>query len=264
MPNIRSTGIFADDTSGLFRGTYLAATKVKVPGAGIELLGQREVISKFWDFTGLDEIGDWVATELGTVDDYTNEIGTSGGGVMVSTHNTNDEGHGSIQATCCGMAPAAGRVIAFEVAMSITSIAEGDWFVGIGEVDTTFIHTDGTLLANGADNFVGFHSLDTATTINMSSAGIALANRQDTVLGAGVNYTGQTLTVTQPADLALNTYGCRINGTTSIEFYYNGALVHVRTSDDAFAEIMVPSFGNVAGGAEQRMEIDYCIYAATR
>jgi hypothetical protein len=258
MPNIRSTGIFSDEGSGdLFRGFYRAATKTKVPGTAIGSISGRGNIEVFEDFT-TGPVTKAIATEIGTVDDATIEAGTAGGGVYVSTHGTANEGHGSIQLASCGVAPAAGRVIACEISMSTTDITESDWFVGLGEVDTTFMAATGVLAVNGADNFVGYHSLDTTNVINLSSAGVAMANRQDTLFSALAS------APTVPGDLEVHLYGFRIEGLNKIEFYYDGVKVLSRISDDDFAEIMVPTWANLAGGAENRMEIDYVLYNATR
>lgn len=273
MASIESRGIFADTKSagGLYRGTETVTADTangpnrrnKIPGAPIENVSQREWTSRFTDFTVATDQSEMVTTDIGSVTTETIEFGAAGGRVGLWTHDTANEGFGSIQQALWGFTAVAGRTIVFEASVSNADWTESDWFIGFGEVDTTFMSLAGALAANGADNFVGFTSLDTSATVTLSSAGIALANRQDTTLGEGVDYNNSTVSQTL-TDATFHQFGIRIEGTTGIEFYVDGKLVHVRTSDDAFAEIMVPTFTMLAGGAENAFNIDWFNMAATR
>ena len=284
MTDIRRDGAYGskDSGGGLFRGGYLGSginatsgadtvqQPTKTPGVPIDAVSRRETMVYFNDFLRIEDIADYVLTEIGTVTDGA-IIPAVPNGVLRLTHDTANEGHGSVQFTNSGVAnmgafmtPAAGRIICFETRVSITDVSDGDWFIGFGEIDTTFISLAGALLANGADNHVGFHHLVADAGVpTLSSAGVALANVQSTQLGAGLNYSGNTVSATV-SDATYHKYGIRVVGTTSIEFYLDDKLVHVRTSDNAFAEPMTPTFGNIANGTEQAMDIDYVLVTTTR
>jgi len=273
MPDLRSSGIFADKNSG--GGAFRSASKTTtntggtgfishVPGVPIDIVSRRDVAVYFTDFFETADATAFTATEIGTADDAA-VIAAEPNGVYRASHDTANEGWGSIQqAQSALMTAAAGRIITFEASVSITDVSDGDWFIGIGEVDTTFLSNAGALLANGADNHIGFHHLVADAGVpTLSSAGVAVANVQSTQLGSGTDHNGSTISATV-SDATFHKYGIRLVGVDEIEFYFDDKLVHVRTSDDDFAEPMAITFANIANGTEQAMDIDYVFASSTR
>lgn len=275
MPDLRSSGAFADKNSGggLFRGNYIASSgnpNTKTPGVPIDIVSQRDWSIFRQDFQRVEEIDDWVGTEIGTSGTFAITAGAPNGILNLSSTTAN-EGYGSFQFSSSGVAnqgafitAAANRIVCYEVRVAIDDVDDADWFIGIGEVDTTFISLAGALLANGADNHVGFHHLIADSGVpTLSSSGTALANVDSTQLGSGINRFGSTVSFTI-ADTTFHKYGIRIVGTAGIEFYIDDILVHVRTSGTVFDTAMTPTFCMIANGSAVDMDIDYVMVATTR
>jgi hypothetical protein len=96
------------------------------------------------------------------------------------------------------------------------------------------------------------------------SSNAAGGTTQQALLGAGVDYAGNTLS---SPTVAINTkvsFGFRIEETDRIEFYINGQLVGVRTSTAAYDTAMSPVFCLIANGAACNMLVDYVMVAQTR
>ena len=274
MPSINSSGIFADKKSGggLFRGTTDFNSdnpNLVVPGTPIDLVSRRDVMVFWEDFHRIGASDDWAATEIGTCDNAA-IVNNQPNGIYRATHDTANEGFGSIQPINAGasgsfLTPAADRVIVFEARVSITDVSNGDWFIGLGTGDTTFLSLAGALLATGGDNHAGFHHLVADAGVpTLSAAGGGLANVENIEYGAGTSPTGSTLSVPTLTDATFHKYGVRIEGTTRIEFYVDDRLVGIQELDNALAAVMTPTFSNIANGTEQAMDIDYVLCTQTR
>jgi hypothetical protein len=273
MPDLKSSGIYADTRSG--GGAFRSAAKTTTntggtgfvepaPGVPMDIISHRDVAVYWTDFFETADATAFTATEIGTADDAA-VVAAEPNGVYRASHDTANEGWGSIQqAQSALMTAAAGRIITFEARVSITDVSDGDWYIGIGEVDTTFLSNAGAILANGGDNHIGFHHIVADAGVpTLSSAGVAVANVQSTQLGSGVDHNGSTVSFTL-SDATFHKYAIRLVGLDLIEFYIDDKLVHVRTSDDDFAEPMAITFANVANGTEQAMDIDYVFASSTR
>jgi hypothetical protein len=165
------------------------------------------------------------------------------------------------------IAAAANRVIIWEARLSIDDIYTCDWFVGIGEVDTTFMSAAGAITANGGDNCAGFRYLLSGATgiADMVNCGTALANIDITALGSGVDYGGRTLSSPTLAASTKISFGVRIEETNRVEFYINSQLVGVQTSTAAFDTAMTPTFCLMNDdGVGSTMLVDYVMVAQTR
>lgn len=274
MPDIRHTGIAADVRSGggLFRGTTVLNTNTAnthVQGSPIDLVSRRDTMTYFTDFLSVSDASAWTATEIGTCDDAA-VVNDGLNGIYRATHDTANEGFGSIQPIGAGnpagyLVAAAGRVIVFEARVSITDVSNGDWYIGLGEPDSTFLSLAGALLDVGGDNHAGFHHLVADAGVpTLSAAGTALANVESIEYGAGVSRAGYTLPVPTLTDATYHKYGIRIEGTTSIEFYVDDYLVGIQELATAFDTEMCPTFANIANGTEQAMDIDYVLVTQTR
>jgi hypothetical protein len=276
MPDIRSSGIFADSKSGggAFQGSKTAQTtqvpRTYTPGAPIDAISHREVGVVFHDFVSLDDIANYVVTN-DTSGTALTEAG-SVNGAMILVADTVNQGLVAVQHTAstgarAHLTAAANRIICFEARVSMELPSQNDWFIGIGEIDSgpDFMAVTGAILANGADNHIGFHHIVANAGVPvLSSAGVAFANVQPTSLGSGVDYLGNTISVDAIADATTYKFGFRLVGTTAIEFYLDDELVHVRTSDDAFAEPMTPTICLIGGAADSDMTVDYIMTTQTR
>jgi hypothetical protein len=215
------------------------------------------------DFQAQFDEDDMVFTQLtgsGTGD----LIADAPGGQYQIGSTTANQGCGSLQYTGAETAaeglgvPTASRVIAFEARVNFNDVDDADWFVGLGETDTTFIEAAGTIAANGADNHIGFHHLIADAGIaDLSYAGTAVANQGDaTALGVAA---------AALSDDTWYRFGVRLEGTTDVQFFIDGIAVSaVTTSGTAFADGLVPTFGFISNGNAVTMNIDYFIMAATR
>jgi hypothetical protein len=276
--DIRSSGIFGDTKSGggLFRGLLAVnatagGANTKVAGTPGDAIARRQTGVMFHDFIDNNDIIQYVVTNItsGTAVTSANSVN----GAMLLTAATNNQGLGSVQFddasvdnAAAFITPAANRVIVFEASVAINDVSQCDWFVGLGEVDTTFLTSAGALAANGADNHAGFHHLVADAGVpTLSSAGTALANVDSTQLGAGTNQAGHTLSGTM-ADATQHKLGVRIEGTSGVEFYLDDALVHTRTSSTIFdvTAPMTPTFCLIGGLASADMTVDYCLVAQSR
>lgn len=268
MPNIRSTGIFADESlaDGQFRGTLNG--NVKVPGAVIEAIGRREGSAIFHDFIDNNDVDQYVVTNI-TSGTATVTAG-SPNGLLRLTATTANQGLGSVQmADTTGavghITAAASRVIIFEARCTLgADLSVFDWYIGLGEVDTTFMLAGGALDPNGSDNHAGFHHIvANAGVPNLSSSGTAASNVQQTALGSGTNRTNRTVTASV-TDATAHKFGIRIEGTNRIEFYLDDKLVHARTGTVAFDTAMTPTFTLIADGTARTMDVDYMLVTQTR
>jgi len=222
----------------------------------------------FDDYQSDTEIANYVITNItsGTADIEETVVN----GVLRLEATTANQGLGSVQYTDAnamsgGIAtPATGRTIAAEFRVTCDDWDDCDWFVGIGEVDTTFMEAAGTLAANGADNCIGFHSLIADVGIpRLTACGTALANIQTSRTAGGITAIGAaTAALTNSTQYRL---GFRIEGTDRVRFYMDGSPVSDWvTLTAAFAEPMTITYCMVANGNAIDFEIDYAIVAATR
>lgn len=259
--DIRSTGIFGDSRSanGLLQG---------VPS---ELVSQRDRAGAFWHFIKDEEIDSFTVTNItsGTAA----ILAASINGAMRLTATTQNQGLGSVQvaASSAGafLTPAAARTtpgftdqpreIFFEVGVTLSDVDNFDWFIGLGEVDTTFMSNAGALLANGGDNHVGFHHvLADAGVPAYSYCGVAVANVARTAFTAGSEASATV------SDATYTQLGLKIIGTSTVEFWVDGVIRHRQTIANALAEPLTPTFCLIADGDAETMDVDYLLVAQTR
>jgi hypothetical protein len=191
-------------------------------------------------------------------------IADAPGGQYQIASETINQGCGSLQFTGAETAaeglgvPTAGRIIAFEARVKFSDVDNADWFVGLGETDTTFIEAAGTLAANGADNHIGFHHLLADAGIpDLSYAGTAVANIADATRVGKIT--------AALSDATWYRFGVRLEGTTRMQWFLDGkACSPVTISGTAFADGLVPTFGFISNGSAVTMNIDYFVMAATR
>ena len=220
----------------------------------------------YHDYLNLAEEAEYVATNItsGTAD----IIADVANGVYRLNATTANQGLGSVQyanadnASEGVAAPAAGVNISFEARVSISDVSDCDWFIGLGEVDTTFMDASGALLANGADNHVGWHhTIADAGIPDLSEAGTALANQADVTQLVGT--TGAAGNLLQ--DGTYYRFGIRIEGTSTIQFFIDGRPVSARTTmGTVLADGLVPTFTMIANGSAINMDVDYVLVARTR
>jgi hypothetical protein len=120
------------------------------------------------------------------------------------------------------------------------------------------MQNDGALLANGADNHMGFHHVVAdAGAVDLSACGTAVANIQ-TVTGTGA----------MASALAVDTWyrmGGRIDGVDTVTFYLDGLPVSAATTLTAdLADGLVPTFTLIAAGSAAVMSLDYFLVASSR
>ena len=231
--------------------------------APIDALKGRSPSLYYKDFL---DVNDFVSGTNWTVTNITSgtaAIGAETNGNIRLAATTDNQGLGSVQhgaaaSTARTLVPAASTICIFEARVAHSNWSEGDWFIGVGEYDTTFMGADGALTANGGDNHAGFHhQVADDTSFNLSVAGTALANTQ--------NPTGLGTAAGALTDDQYYRFGFRINGVGLIRFYIDDVPVSEWTSLTAdFAEPLTPTFCMIAEGAALTMDVDYVLASQTR
>jgi hypothetical protein len=239
----------------------------------IDIRSRVERSGFFLDFIKGDDVDDFSVTNITSGTATSPQVATNGRLVLNAT--TANQGLGSVQmanganggAGAYLLASSAAlqaelegrygqRLISFGVGMYINDWSNADWFVGLGEIDTTFMLADGTLAANGGDNHVGFHHLlADGEDLRMTSAGNALANTEVTLLSAG-NAQPQTR-VAADNDGQFVELGFKIRGLNQLEFYVDGVLRHRRQMSNNLDTVMTPTFTMIANGGLILLHIDY-------
>jgi len=271
MPNIRSTGIFADESAsdGLYRGTYIASSKVKVPGVPIDVLAQTEVVSYFNDFqhtlNDFELSTFWEAADVGTVtvDPSTFLITESGRGALrLIADATAGDGNSVSRTTTggllTGLTPTANTVITWESEFNSSDWDANHWFAGLFE-DTggaAVVDTNGDML--GSLEFVGFHYNDDDDT-----AGVPV------LLAAGANNTEVATTASETisagVDDTYRRFGLRIEGTDKIEWYVDGRKKGEAVLASAFTAPLFIAYGAVNNeGVADTFDIDWVLTSQTR
>jgi len=273
MADITSSGIFADQKSagGLFRGTYNGGSSgvggAKVPGATLSAVSRRETVEWFHDFIDAD-VTEWVVNQVTSGTAVTDELVANG--ILTVDCPTVNQGIESLQHDDAAVdnaagwiVPAADRVICYEARLSVNDVSQSDWYVGLAEIDAAFMGTDGTLGADGTNNMVGFHHLVADAGVPSLTMNGAAGTIQNTELSAGVDRLGNTVTKTISDD-TFHTFGIRIEGTQSVEYYIDDILVHIGTITAAVDTAMTPTFAMMGGAAAAEMLIDYVLVTQTR
>ena len=265
MPDIRSSGIFADRKSagGLYRGSYI--DNVKIPGIPIEYVSSQEMAVSHIDFlTNTDfSLGNvWDLADIGTqtqTDDLIPVVGVPGGAARLTSDQTDGDGLSIALAKPNSLGnsliPSADNVCTFKarVRASDWSGALIHWYVGILEVAVgdPVLDTNGDFTNTNATQIAGFHF-----------------NADDDVPGiprlvyAGDNNTPITVTPDRPiaacVDDEFRTLGIRIEGTDKIEFYVDDVLVGGDVLASPFSDALAVTWcyvlNNNAGGT---FDMDY-------
>jgi len=233
--------------------------------APIEVTRTRAGSCYFVDFLDINDFvlgTNWTGTETGTT--ATAVVGTSGVcGELNLAAETDNEGYTPLQlgttTAVSALVPADGTTLIYEARVAHSNWSEGDWFIGFGEVDTTFMSAAGALLANGADNHAGFHHVvaDDAT-FDLSMCGNALASIQPSVTGTGTAAAALT-------DGQFYRFGIRVENASWVRFYIDDIPVSAWTELTADMDVaMTPTFCFIAEGVALTMDIDYVLAAQTR
>ena len=247
-----------------FRGPLLGARDSEnglFADLPIEAVGKQTASLFHQDFHNSFDEDDWVVTDItsGTAD----IIQDVANGIYRLTATTANQGLGSVQWTNADAAsegiatPLADRVIAMEARVACNDWSDCDWYVGLGETDTTFLSNAGAILANGGDNHIGFtHRATGDGTPIATFAGTAVANVENPTVSAGT---------TALTDDAYYRFGVRIVNTDEVRFYINGAPITAWTTmGTAFDGGMTLTFGMIANGSAITLDVDYVTVAATR
>lgn len=274
MADIRSSGVFADKTSGggLFRGTYLASSKTKIPGLPINYVSSREWQVDFEDWGGVavvatyDDLDPWTVTNIGTVTSEPLLMQDGGHSLLNIAGDAVNEGH-AVQLANERVFPLDGRVIVFEARIGATDWTDIDFFVGLSEFDANIIAITGVLATDRA-NCAGFHNLASGAD-GLIDATFTGGSGTDVVLGNVVEEAFTDSTVSAGGTVNFHNVGIRIEDTDKIEFYVDGQLrqtalmsVDGEAFDDAMSPILAAVSG--AGGATDFLYIDYVMTAQTR
>lgn len=179
--------------------------------------------------------GNWTATQA-TAGTWALDTTVGDRGVALADCNSTTATQGiNVQRPGWAVAPAAGKIIAYEGLLKAADIATGpEFFWGLSVVDTTLIASS----ANSSADHVGFESV--------TDNNILLFHTED----GGTRVSGAT----SPHTLVDDTYvklGFRIIGLTAVEVYVNGSIVNVAfsaTPDIPEGSILVPSLVCQTGG----------------
>lgn len=234
----------------------------------VELMSPSVSHTHFVDYQSDSDIEYYVTTNItsGTVDIVT----ATANGILRLNNTAINEGLGSVQYTDAAAmsagiaAPLAGRDIAAEFRVACDDIDDCDWFVGLGEVDTTFMTLAGALAANGADNCIGFHhTIADAGVPILTACGTALANIQTSRAAGGITPLGPATSAL--ADDTHYRLGLRIQGTGLVRFYIDD----IPASDwvtltAALAEPMTITYCMISNASAINFDVDYAIVTATR
>ena len=211
----------------------------------------------------LDLTNDWVATDIGTVTavcSITNDTGNSL--LLMNTDAADNEGH-VLQYANEFLWPIAGRSIAFEALVGVADANDMDVYIGVGETLTTFMGGDGTI-SGSAVNYAGFHILQSegtgiASCVAKGGSGSAVdAGNASSATVGDATYTTGTLT-------NYHRYGVRINGTSHVEFFFDGSKVQETVLDTAFDDATTITLCSVGSGATSDItSVDYVIAGQTR
>lgn len=272
--DIRSSGIFADTSTagGLFRGTYLAATKTKIPGLPVDAVSNREWQVQFEDWSGIATAvtyfapNPWTVTNIGTVTSEPLLMQDGGHTLLNIAGDLVNEGH-SVQLANENLWPLEGRVCVFEARIGATDWSDVDFFVGVSEFDANILGVNGTLATDRA-NCAGFHNLASAADglIDVTFTG---GSGTDRVEGQAITTIFTDSTVTAGGTVNFHNFGIRIEDTDKLEFYVDDVLVQsaLMTDDsEAFDDAICPILAAVsgAGGATDFLYCDYVMSAQTR
>lgn len=149
--------------------------------------------------------------------------------------------------------PASGRTIVSEWRVACGDWDGQDYFFGLAETNVALLAADGSLTC---DNLIGFHhQIADSGLIECVYTGTADANETDAGDANSAIFTNSEF----------HTFGFRIQDTTEVSYYVDGAMVQTATMGVAFDDAMCVSFGNVgSGAATDVLDIDYFVVAQTR
>lgn len=218
-----------------------------------EVNARRQRYYHFSDFDHDEEVTRFTETDItaGTVA----LINAGNAGIMRLSNTTANQGIGSLQFTDANalLIAAAGRVITFGAGVNINDVSDADWFIGLGETDTTFMSLAGALLTPGSDNMAGFHHL------------VADVNTVDMVQNGAGGTIQNTDAISLPVDDTFIEYGVRITGLQDVEFFMDGIKQGETVITTAAMDTgMVPTFAFISNGNAVTMDVDYAWWSTTR
>jgi hypothetical protein len=212
----------------------------------------------------LDLTNDWTAVDVGTVtiNPSTVAVDAIAGGVITMVAD-GDGGEGnSLQLSggsfgTAGVTPVAGKTITFEARFAAQTQASLDWFIGLMEESASAcVDTNGDMLASV--EYVGFHH-----NTDDDGDGIPVL-----VLAGGNNTEVTTTPTTTPdagTDATYRTVGFTLEGTDTITWYVDGAVVGTATAASAFTAPLYITLGQVEGAAASNyLRVDYVLLAVER
>ena len=203
-------------------------------------------ITYFDDFMGGANL---VSTEGWTITQTTTGtlglVAAEGGALIADTAGSTSANDGlEAQLLNCRFLPAAGKTIWFEARVKVSD-ATDQWLIGLAATDTSLIAAG--VLDDVVDKIGFVHAA--ADTDNKVSSFTARTSAED-----------ETSDVAAVVDATYATYGFRITGLTSVEFYVNGALVEtgVTGANIPNAAMCLSIASKVeASGADMEVTVDW-------
>jgi len=162
-------------------------------------------------------------------------------GVLQLTAPAADEDGPTCQWVGCQVTPQAGTTIYWEARIKVGTDAE-DIFIGLCDDATVNVMNAGTIITN--KDMAGFFRDDGVTNAKMGHQ-----------VGDGDSVDSADDTIADVDNSAYETFGIKINGVTSVQFYHKGALVKTVTDADDICDglicpvIQITTDGGGTGGS---------------